>query len=129
MLRGGYSFNYVNDEFLVALTGNGTTNAGLRNGDQPDRARQPVSAGFAGHRDARLSSSPTFSDNYNLSPTTSFGMADPNLRTPYVQQWNYRRAARIKRRILLEARYVGNHGTKLLRAIDLTRSTSTPAGF
>ena len=28
-LRGGYSMNYVNDEYLVAITGNVNTNAGL----------------------------------------------------------------------------------------------------
>ena len=28
-MRAGYSVNFVNDEYLVALTGNANTNAGL----------------------------------------------------------------------------------------------------
>ena len=47
-------------------------------------------------------------------------MADPNLRTPYVQQWNIG-VQREMKGIVLDARYVGNHGTKLLRAIDMNQ--------
>ena len=70
----------------------------------------------------------TFQDNYLLNPTANFGMADPSLRTPYVQQWNIG-IQRDVRGFVLEARYIGNHGTKLLRAIDLNQININAGGF
>ena len=31
----------------------------------------------------------TFEDNNRLDPNSAFGVPDPNLRTPYVQQWTF----------------------------------------
>jgi hypothetical protein len=70
----------------------------------------------------------TFADNYALSRTTFFGMADPNLRTPYVQQWNIGIQRDVKG-FLVDVRYVGNHGTKLLRALDYNQININAGGF
>ena len=126
-IRGGYSVNFVNDEFLSSITGNANTNAGL--------GQNVTGQGLA----AQVATPPTitpptfkvprtFGDNYALSRTTNFGIADPNLRTPYVQQWTIG-VQREMKGIMLEARYVGNHGTKLLRALDYNQINLNAGGF
>ncbi|MGH9838663.1 MAG: carboxypeptidase regulatory-like domain-containing protein, partial [Blastocatellia bacterium] len=44
---------------------------------------------------------------------------DDNLRTPYVQNWNITLQRELFRDGLLEVRYVGNKGTKLIRGFDI----------
>ena len=55
-------------------------------------------------------------------------MPDPNLRSPYVQQWNISIEHDFKG-FLLDVRYVGNHGTKLLRALDFNQIDINAGGF
>lgn len=52
----------------------------------------------------------------NVAETFEFRAVDRNLRTPYVQQWNLGFQFEIMKDLLLEARYVGTKGTKLLEA-------------
>jgi hypothetical protein len=128
-IRAGYSVNYVNDEYLVAITGNANTNAGLaQTVTNPTALSSLVSAGLPPIASPAFQVPRQFSDNYNLSPTTSFGMPDPNLRSPYVQQWNFGIQHEVKN-FVVELRYVGNHGTKLLRAIDLNQININADGF
>ena len=128
-VRAGYSVNFVNDEYLVALTGNANTNAGLsQTVTNPTALASLVSAGLPTITTPAFTVPRTFLDNYNLSPTTNFGMADPNLRSPYVQQWTLGIQRELKG-FIVEARYVGNHGTKLLRAIDLNQININAGGF
>jgi hypothetical protein len=55
-------------------------------------------------------------------------MADPNLRTPYVQQWNIGIQRQVKA-FVVDVRYIGNHGTKLLRALDYNQININAGGF
>ncbi|MBO0861276.1 MAG: TonB-dependent receptor [Chloracidobacterium sp.] len=121
-LRAGYSINFVNDELVVSMSSDVGTNGGLG---------QTVSAsGLTGRVSSNLPviNTPvfqvprTFQDNRNLSPTSlpSFAMPDPNLRTPYVQQWTLGLQREVKG-VIFELRYVGNHGTKLVRGLDLNQ--------
>jgi hypothetical protein len=128
-LRAGYSFNYVNDEFLVAITGNANTNAGLsQTRTNPTALTSLVSAGLPPIDTPAYKVPRTFADNYALSKTSNFGIADPNLRTPYVQQWTLGIQRDVKG-IILEGRYVGNHGSKLLRALDYNQININAGGF
>lgn len=128
-LRAGYSVNFVNDEFLVAITGNANTNAGLgQTKTNPTALTSLVSAGLPVIDPPVYKVPRTFADNYALSKTTNFGIADPNLRTPYVQQWNIGIQRDVKG-FLVEVRYVGNHGTKLLRALDYNQININAGGF
>ncbi len=52
----------------------------------------------------------------NIAETFEFRAIDRNLRTPYVQQWNLGFQYELTRDVLVEARYVGTKGTKLLQA-------------
>ena len=128
-LRAGYSMNFVNDEFLVAITGNANTNAGLSQvRTNPTALTSQVSADLPAIDTPVYKVPRTFADNYALSKTSNFGVADPNLRTPYVQQWNLGIQRDVKG-IILEGRYVGNHGSKLLRALDYNQININAGGF
>jgi hypothetical protein len=50
-------------------------------------------------------------------PCEIFGV-DPNLRTPYVSNWNLDIQRAITDNVTLDIGYVGNHGTKLLGKVD-----------
>jgi len=128
-LRGGYSMNFVNDEYLVAITGNVNTNAGLSQVvTNPTALTNLVRTGLNAIATPTFKVPRTFQDNYNLSPTSNFAMPDPNLRSPYVQQWNLSIEHDFKG-FILDLRYVGNHGTKLLRALDFNQIDINAGGF
>jgi hypothetical protein len=57
----------------------------------------------------------------NIAETFEFRAVDRNLRTPYVQQWNLGAQFELTKNLLVEARYVGTKGTKLLQAKALNQ--------
>jgi hypothetical protein len=121
-IRAGYSINYVNDEVVSATINSVNTNKGLG-------ASTVTTSGLSGSIGSGVTPivAPvfqiprTFADN-----VASFGLSnaeaaiDPGLVTPYVQQWNVGIEHAVKS-MVFAVRYVGNHGTKLLRAIDLNQ--------
>ncbi|WP_031498481.1 TonB-dependent receptor [Bryobacter aggregatus] len=125
--RAGYSVNFANDEFIRALENSVITNTGL------------TSTVTTTNLVARASALPavvtpaykvprTYADNYALDPTSAIGLPDPNLVTPYVQQWS----AGIQREIargVLEVRYVGNRATKQFRAFDYNQVLIDVPGY
>jgi hypothetical protein len=128
-VRGGYSINFVNDEYLVAVTGNVGTNAGLSQSvTNPTALASLVRNGLPAITTPTFKVPRTFLDNYNLSPTSNFAIPDPNLRSPYVQQWNIGIEHDLKG-FIVDVRYVGNHGTKLLRALDYNQININAGGF
>lgn len=125
--RAGYSINFANDEFIRSIDNNTSTNAGL-------------SQGVANNNlNARASSLPplatpaykvprTYADNYALNSQAAFGLPDPTLVTPYVQQWS----AGIQREIargIIEVRYVGNRATKQFRGVDYNQVLINIPGY
>src|SRR5208282_5265783 len=54
---------------------------------------------------------------------------DPNLKTPYVEQWNLSIQRDIGWNTSLTVSYVGNHGVGLLRAIDVNQLNLNASGF
>ncbi len=71
----------------------------------------------------------------NVAETFEFRSVDRNLRTPYIQQWNLGVQYELTQNMMVEARYVGTKGTKLLQAIafnqgyDLNSSAAPDAIF
>ncbi|MDQ3755086.1 MAG: TonB-dependent receptor [Acidobacteriota bacterium] len=57
----------------------------------------------------------------NVAETFEFRAIDRNMRTPYIQQYNLGVQYELARDTLLEVRYVGTKGTKLLQAIALNQ--------
>ena len=52
------------------------------------------------------------------SPTMDFRTYDPELATPYYNEWNFSVARELIENLALEVRYVGNRGVKLRRVAD-----------
>ena len=57
----------------------------------------------------------------NIAETFEFRAIDRDLRTPYVQQWNLGFQYELTKDLLVEVRYVGTKGTKLLQAVSFTQ--------
>lgn len=57
----------------------------------------------------------------NIAETFEFRAVDRNLKTPYVQQWNLGAQYEVTNNFLVEVRYVGSKGTKLLQATSFTQ--------
>lgn len=66
-----------------------------------------------------------FSFGTGLSPNAF----DPGLRTAYVSQWSFGIQRELWRNSVIEFRYVGNHGTKLWRQVDLNEINIFENGF
>ena len=126
VVRGGYSIAFVNEE-LFATINSLASNAGLSTTVQDVRLN------------GRLSSPPpipvpvfrvprTIADNYAQSVNNIGGSIDPNLRAPYVQQFNLGVQQEIGGGVM-EVRFVGNHGTKLYRVIDHNQVMVRENGF
>ncbi|MBO0722228.1 MAG: TonB-dependent receptor, partial [Blastocatellia bacterium] len=126
-LRAGYSINYVNDELIVALSSDVGSNGGLGQTVSASGLSGTVSGSLPAITTPNFKVPRTFQDNRNLSPTSlpTFAIPDPNLRTPYVQQWNIGLQREVKG-VLFDLRYVANHGTKLFRSIDQNQIIITP---
>jgi hypothetical protein len=117
VIRGGWGLFYdafAQDIFLghvpyncafcpgPALTGNGPAPIGA--------------AGLAGGAlDPNL---PVFS---GFSPLSDFFAADPNLRTPYTQNFNLNLQQQLGGRAMFQVGYVGARGTKLFRFSDINQ--------
>jgi hypothetical protein len=126
-LRGGYSVHFVNDEAISAVDNNSNTNAGL------------IATGTIVDSRAFASNLPTiptpsfqypitYANDYNNDPTSAFGLINPHLKTPYVQEYSFGIQQNIKGTIV-EAKYVGNHGVQEVRAFDFNQVQITSNGF
>ncbi len=127
-LRAGYSISFINDETIRAVEGNVNYNEGLRATASGTGLSGRVSENLPPTSVPDYKVPRTFQDNYWLNPFTAFGLPDPNLRTPYIQQWSFGIQRKIED-IFVEVRYVGNHSTKLFRAFDINPEIIRENGF
>jgi len=130
-IRGGYSISFVIDSVIqtaenAAIDGNdGLTSTSTLN----------TLSGTASGGGIVPISTPVFKvprsldDQLALTQFPTLFTLDPNLRTPYVQQWNLGFEREILPNTALEIRYVGNRGTKLLRGIDINQVRIFENGF
>ncbi|MBN2319342.1 MAG: carboxypeptidase regulatory-like domain-containing protein [Acidobacteria bacterium] len=67
-----------------------------------------------------------FPSDYPIDiPASALGF-DPNLRTPYIQQWNLTFEKQFGTDSLFEVAYVGSKGTKILSARDINQPAPSP---
>jgi hypothetical protein len=119
--RAGYSINFVNDNVVAAVRNSATTNAGLSSAVAGTSLTGRVSTSLPPITPPVYKIPRTFADNVvTVGLTNAEATVDPGLVTPYVQQWNAG-IERSVRNTVFAVRYVGNHGTKLLRAFDLNQ--------
>ncbi|MCI0622398.1 MAG: TonB-dependent receptor [Acidobacteria bacterium] len=127
-LRAGYSLHYVNDEVIRVLQDNAASNAGLTAVSEESGLSGRISSGLPPVKVLVYKVPRRFADNQQLSRSSGFGLPDPNLQVPYLQEWNLSLQQELKG-FFVEARYVGHHGVKLLRVTDFNQVILRENGF
>ncbi len=128
VIRAGYSINFPNDELIRSVDNNVSTNTGLAS----TQNLQNLNNAFINNPPAIAT--PAYkvprqlSDNHALDALSAMGLPDPNLVTPYVQQWNLSVQREVAKGIM-EIRYVGNRSTKQFRAFDYNQVEINSNGF
>lgn len=118
VVRAGYGIfydAYSQDAFMGQVPYNsafdpGNTYAGF--GPNPIRFASPTGIPFG--------SGPVFG---SFSPMSDGFGVDPNLRTPYMQNFNLNLQQQIGRKTVLQVGYVGSNGHKLLQTVDANQPT------
>jgi hypothetical protein len=126
-VRAGYGISYVTDEAIQVAQAFTGTNPGLQEFLQNFNLSGFMSTDRTPYTPPAFQVPLTFDQGYAQNPGVYYTLLDPNLRTPYVQQWNLTIQHEIKGTII-EGRYVGNHATKLLRGFDVNQE-QIPASF
>ncbi|QQS46457.1 MAG: TonB-dependent receptor [Acidobacteriota bacterium] len=130
-IRAGYSMSYVIDNNISTVL-----NAAVRGNDglQADVALLNPSGTVSGGGIQPVPV-PAFqvprqiADNLAIDFGTALFTIQQNLQTPYVQQWTFGVERELFRDTVFEARYVGNRGVKLTRAIDINQVRIFDNGF
>lgn len=124
VIRGGFSTQFPNDDFIQSVRNNVNTNSGLvqtvTQTNLVSVASNPTPVPVPQFLVPR-----TFAMNYAVDSQAAFGMPDPNLRTPYVMQWNLGVQREVARGVL-DVRYVGNRSMKQFRAFDYNQVLVRP---
>ncbi|MGI9067586.1 MAG: TonB-dependent receptor [Pyrinomonadaceae bacterium] len=130
-IRGGYSISYLRDGFTVISNamGVGTTNPGLIASAAVTTPTGVLTAGGVPLPIPVFSMPITDRTNNVNNPTNSLWAIDPNLRTPYVNQWSFGYEREIFADTAFEVRYSANHGVKLYRAVDFNEINIFENGF
>jgi len=140
-IRAGYSVSYLHDGVttFTNLLGTGNTNPGLIQtaNTSPLSGVTPNSNQLLGQLGAGgvPLNFPTFkipiTDRENFLANTGSGLwtADPNLRAPYVHQWNVGIEREIFKDTALEIRYVGNYAPNTWRAYNINEVNIFENGF
>jgi len=128
-LRAGYSIHYVNDEMMQAVQNVVVANDGLQARPLLRNLDAFLSAGLPPVETPPFAVPRRVSQNQELDPSAALFAVDPRLQTPYVQQWNLSLQRGVGWDTVVEVRYVGNKGTKLLRGVDFNQVILRENGF
>ena len=127
-VRGGYSIFYVNDQSILAPENMLEANTGLQGFPSATGLSDRVSTGLTPVALPAFQLPLNESTIYATNPLNVLGFVDPNLRSPYVQQYSIG----VQRDIMgtvVEARYVGNHVVGAYREFDLNQVNINASGF
>ena len=126
-VRGGYAMRYVDDQMVEVADGFTYNNPGLQ--------AYPANYDLSGTVASLPAITPppfqvptSYATQYQANPTVYYTLINPHLQTPYDQQWVLSIQQEIKGTII-EARYMGDHATKLLRGFDLNQENIVSNGF
>jgi hypothetical protein len=126
-IRGGYGISYVIDNNITTID-----NAASRGFSSPitlNGTTGRLSTGIPVVPIPAFRLPQTAREKFVQDNAFALFTFDPNLRQPYVQQWNIGVQREILKDTVVEARYVGNRGTKLTRAIDVNQQRIFANGF
>ena len=135
VIRGSVGLNYY-DEGLIAFQ----TAAGGNPGLTQQLSLTPGQPGFPSAGSLLLASPipavNTFPSSFAFPISQSlftfargFNTIDPDVRTPYILNWNIGVQRELGSGTAIEARYVGNHGFKLWRYYDINEVNVVENGF
>jgi hypothetical protein len=130
-VRGGYALSFVIDS-VVQMAENAAIdgNQGLTSIPVVNTLSGTVSSGgLTPINEPNFVVPRTLTDQLALTQFPTIFTIDPQLKTPYVQQWNLGFEHEIFPNTAVEVRYVGNRGTKLLRGIDINQVRIFENGF
>ncbi|MBK9314557.1 MAG: TonB-dependent receptor [Acidobacteria bacterium] len=130
-VRAGYSINYVIDNNISTIL-----NAAVRGNDGLQANASVLNpSGTVSGGGIQPVPVPAFliprqiADNLAIDFETALFTFEPDLQTPYVQQWNFGVERELFRDTIIEARYVGNRGVKLTRGVDINQVRIFDNGF
>ena len=121
VVRAGYALNYVLDNNMTTVTNALRGNDGLSQTVTLSGLGGTVSDGLTPIETPEFNVPRTARDQILLDPLSALFTFDPDMTTPYVQQWNVGVQYQLLDDTAVEVRYVGNRGTDLTRAIDLNQ--------
>ncbi len=128
-IRGGYGISYVIDNNITTID-NAANRGGFSRTVTRNDVTGTVSSGVETIPVPTLTLPFRIRDVFTTTdPAAAIFTIDPNLRTPYVQQWNFGIQHEIFADMIAEVRYVGNRGTKLTRGIDINQQRIFAGGF
>ena len=130
-IRGGYSISYLRDGFTVISNalGVGTTNPGLIASTANTTPTGVLTGAGVPLPPVAFQIPITDRTNNVANPNNSLWAIDPNLRTPYVQQWSFGYEREIAKNMAFEVRYSANHAIKVFRAVDYNEINIFENGF
>ena len=130
-IRAGYSISYLHDGFTVISNalGVGVTNAGLIQSSAVTTPQGVLTSAGVPLPTPVFSLPVTDKQNFDLNPRNGIYAIDPNLKIPYVQQWNIGYEREIARDTAIEIRYAGNVAKKVWRAVDINEVNIFENGF
>lgn len=130
-IRGGYSISYLRDGFTVISNalGVGTTNPGLIASAAVTTPTGVLTAAGVPLPPQTFSIPITDRANNLVNPNNSLWAIQPDLKTPYVQQWSFGYEREIAKDTAIEIRYAANHAVKLYRAVDFNEVNIFENGF
>ena len=126
--RAGYSLSYVNDQSINAPQSIAEANSGLVGLAEDTGLSGRISTSLPAITPPTYKVPLTVADNFVGNPFNTVGLVDPNLKTPYVQQWSVGLQHEF-RSTVFEARYVGNHAVRGYRAFDYNQVIVKQNGF
>jgi hypothetical protein len=126
-VRAGYMISFINDGPVAAMQHVSADNNGLSTSASLTNLAASLAAPPSVPTPA-FQIPRTLLSNYLVSTSNEAGDVNPALVTPYVQEWTIGIQHEFKDTIF-EARYVGNHSTKLIREINMNQVLYNQAGF
>ncbi|MGH9937435.1 MAG: hypothetical protein ACREAM_14405, partial [Blastocatellia bacterium] len=127
-IRGGYSISYTPEALTLYLNAV-DNNRGLQVTSTNSQVTGVVTATGAPITAPQFQVPVSQSSLFALSNLANVAAFNPGYRTPYVQQWSIGVERALFAGLVAEARYVGNHGVKLTRGIDLNEVNIFENGF
>jgi len=128
-VRGGYGISYVIDNNITTID-NAANRGGFTRTVTLNNTAGTISQGVPSIPVPTLTFPFRARDIFTTTdPTFAIFAIDPNLKTPYVQQWNFGIQREVFGDMVGEVRYVGNRGTKLTRGIDVNQQRIFAGGF